>query len=293
MSVIMQNQEDKILVMGDLYYSSDYDSASDSITALTSTNQSSVKGELDAFTYQTVGHIKNFNISHSLENEEIIRAGNCGVGELARLVEKTPTISFTWLDVNNRSVFDKMLGIDKLTVAASPVSITGEVIAAAGKSAGDIYIIANKNGDNSVVTSVVVDDNGSPLTLDTDYTLAVDSDGSVTGTIGNSYIVFLADTSANQIDVDYDYTPNASVIDGYNIEKETVPYGLYKFVSCVNPISATQGIKDTVYFWKYSITGEMLEAYIDRVETEFAGADISFVGGLGGWYLKVKEQVSL
>jgi hypothetical protein len=73
-----------------------------------------------------------------------------------------------------------MLGLDKLTVAGTPVSVTTEIIAASGKSAGDIYILANKNGDNTVVGSVVVDDDGTPLTLDTDYTLAVDSDGSIT-----------------------------------------------------------------------------------------------------------------
>ena len=62
MATIMQNQEDKLLVMWDLYYSSDYDSSSDTITALTATNHVAVKAELDAFTFATVGHIKNFNI---------------------------------------------------------------------------------------------------------------------------------------------------------------------------------------------------------------------------------------
>jgi hypothetical protein len=68
---------------------------------------------------------------------------------------------------------------------------------------------------------------------------------------------------------------------------------LYKFVSCVNPINETQGIKNTVYFWKYTLTGEMVEQFIDRVETEFAGSEISFVGATGGGYLTVKETVAL
>jgi hypothetical protein len=68
---------------------------------------------------------------------------------------------------------------------------------------------------------------------------------------------------------------------------------MYKFVSCVNPISATEWIKNTVYFWKYVLTGEALENFIDRVEEDFAGSDISFVWGTGGWYLNVKEQVAL
>jgi hypothetical protein len=41
------------------------------------------------------------------------------------------------------------------------------------------------------------------------------------------------------------------------------------------------------------MTGEMVEAFIDRVETEFAGAEVSFVGATGWGYLTVKEQITL
>jgi hypothetical protein len=54
MATIIPNQEDKLLMMGDLYYSTDYDSSSDSITELTATNQSTVKSELDTYTFATV-----------------------------------------------------------------------------------------------------------------------------------------------------------------------------------------------------------------------------------------------
>jgi hypothetical protein len=211
MSTILANAADKLLTMGDLYYCTDNVDFS-TISSLTATNQSSVKSELDLFNYTTVGHINDFSIAHSLQNEEIIRAGNCGVGELARLVEKTPTISFTWLDVNNRPAFDKMLGLDILNVAATPVNVTTEIIAAAGVAAGFIYTLANKNGAGTAVSSIVVDEDGTPLVLNTDYTVGVDADGF-------TYIVFLAATSADQIDVDYTYTPNAATLDGYNIEK--------------------------------------------------------------------------
>jgi len=116
MSTILANASDKLLTMGDLYYCTDTVDYT-SITKLTATNQSTVKTELDLYTFVTVGHINDFSVSHSLQNEEIIRAGNCGVGELARLSEKTPTISFTWLDVNNRPAFSSMLGLDILNVA--------------------------------------------------------------------------------------------------------------------------------------------------------------------------------
>jgi len=290
---ILANASDKLLTMGDLYYCTDTLDFT-AFTKLTATNQATVKSELDLYNFSTVGHIDDFTISHSLQNEEIIRAGNCGVGELARLSQKTPTISFTWLDVNNRPVFDAMLGLDLLTVAGTPVAVTGEVIAAAGKSAGDVYIVANKNGAGTVVTSIVVDDNGTPLVLNTNYTVNLDTDGSITGTAGTTYITFLTDTSANQIDIDYSYTPNASTLDGYNIEKEAVPYGLYKFVSCKSATDATNGIQDTVYFRKYVLSGELTEKYVLLSEdTNFEGTECSFIGVNGGWYLKSKATVTL
>jgi hypothetical protein len=133
-----------------------------------------------------------------------------------------------------------MLGLSSSSVASAPVAVVGEIIAASGAALGEIYIIDNKMGDNTIVGAIVVDDDGTSLTLNTDYTVAVDTDGSVTGAIGNTYIVFILATTANQIDVDYSYTPNASTLDGYNIEKDAIPYAMYKFVSCVNPISATE-----------------------------------------------------
>lgn len=281
---ILPNAQDKLLTMGDLYYCTDTLDFS-TFTKLTSTNQSTVKTELELYNFATVGHINNFSIAHSLQNEEILRAGNCGVGELARLVEKTPTITFTWLDVNNRPVFDKMLGLDLLNVAGVPVSITNEP-AGTALALGAIYRFANKNGAGTEVASIVVKDTTGTLVLDTDYAVGVDANG-------YTYITILAATTGATT-VDYAYTPNASTLDGYNIEKAAVPYGLYKFVSCKNPTSPTVGIQDTIYFWKYVLSGDLVENYILLSEdSTFEGSEASFVGVSGGWYLKEKAQVLL
>ncbi|MHA1379604.1 MAG: hypothetical protein ACTSRG_14620 [Candidatus Helarchaeota archaeon] len=106
-----------------------------------------------------------------------------------------------------------LAGLNRTNVAGTPVPVTGEVIQAGAVVVpkGTVYPIINKSGDDSVVTAVVVDDNGTPLVLATDYTINVDTDGSVTGIIGKSYITFLTDTGGvGDVDVDYTYTPNAS-----------------------------------------------------------------------------------
>jgi len=148
------------------------------------------------------------------------------------------------------------------TVAASPVSITGEVIQAGAVvvSKGTVYVIDNKNGDNTVVTSVVVDDNGTPLVLNTNYTLKVDSDGSVTGETGKSYITFLTDTSGvgTGVDVDYDYTPNSAVQSSISQTSQQLPNLIVKIQGC----DTGTNNQVTYYLTRMTISGELRTVFL-------------------------------
>jgi len=286
--MIIANAQDKLLTMGDLYLCTD-DVDFLTIPALTATNQATVKGILDGFNFATIGHIKEFSITHSKEDEKSIRAGNCWVGEVAKTVTKTPKYSWTWLDVNNRPIFDKFMGIDSLSVAGTLVTGATQVIAS-GFTYNKFYPITHQNGDGSVlsITTVVGATNGA-LVANTDYVLV--NQGGVYGiTILDSATVT---TTSQIITITYSYTPSASSIDGYNIEQSAIPYVLCKFVSCKNAINDTQGIQDTVYLWKAVIDGDMVEQYIDQSETDFAGSEVSLVWVLGGGYMKSKATVAL
>lgn len=94
----------------------------------------------------------------------------------------------------------------KSTASASPVNVTGEALGT-GRTVGSPIKINNKNGANTIVTSVVVDAGGSALTLNTDYRLYVGNGEN--GELGYTYIVPLT-TQAGVLDVDYTYTPLAS-----------------------------------------------------------------------------------
>lgn len=289
-SVPITNASDKLLTMWDLYYcpnSVDFST----IPSLTNTNQSTVKTALDALSYTTVGHIKDFRVSHSKDSEDIIRAWNCGVWELARYAQITPSISFTWLDVNNRPAFDKMLWIDRLSVAAAPVTLTNQVFLASWTLAAlQTVVIPYANGDGSDITITAIKNNTTTLVNNTDYKIV--KIGNVTYFVANTVLTL----TGIGLNITGSYTPSASTLDGYNIVKDALPYGVYKFVSCKSPIGstnpATQAVQDTIYFWKFVVDGEVVEWYIDRVETEFAGADMSFVWAVWGWYLKSKATVA-
>lgn len=90
-------------------------------------------------------------------------------------------------------------------IAASPVSITGESLGT-GWVIGQPIKLANKNGTNTVVSSIVIDAAWSPLVLNTAYRVYV-ADGT-NGDNGYTYIVPLT-AQTGVLDADYTYTPNA------------------------------------------------------------------------------------
>ena len=149
----MINQSQKILTSGDLFYSTDYDQALAVVASLGNTNMVSVKESLDAFQYSSFGHINDFEIKHALTNEQIIRAGNCGVGELERSTDRESTMSFTRLDVRNVPLLGKILGITVTNVPSTPITDTNHILRATGTRAiGESIKIPAINGDGTAPT---------------------------------------------------------------------------------------------------------------------------------------------
>lgn len=116
-------------------------------------------------------------------------------------------ISFTMFELDTARLTEIGGGVfTKVTVAATPVSVAGEALGT-GWTVGQPIKLANKMGDNTTVTSIVIDAAGLPLIVTTDYTSYV-ADGT-NGTLGYTYIVPVT-AQAGVLDADYDYTPNAS-----------------------------------------------------------------------------------
>lgn len=152
-----------------------------------------------------VGALRN-PIFTSLAENQAIKFDN--VDDLSKFVlGKKVKITFDLAEINfdNMAILDG--GIINLSVVAStPVAVTAEAKGTGWTIANPIRL-NNKNGANTIVSSIVVKENAVALVLNTDYKTYV-GDG-VNGTLGYTYIVPLtARTLA--ITVDYSYTPNAS-----------------------------------------------------------------------------------
>lgn len=112
------------------------------------------------------------------------------------------------LDLDNIATIDGH-GILSNT-AGSPTAVTGEVLKTGAWTQGTPLKLANKDGDNTIVGSIVIKagstyGGSSALTLNTDYRTYV-GDGT-NGELGYTYIVPITSNSGN-IYADYSYTPN-------------------------------------------------------------------------------------
>lgn len=145
------------------------------------------------------GMVSNFDNSVNAVNVKADDTGSVFKGF-------TPEVRFegTFLENADRDLIKLLVGGTSADVAGAPVSITTEALGT-GWTVGQPIKLANKNGDDTVVTSIVIDAGGAPLVLNTDYNVYV-GDGT-NGDVGFTYITPIT-VQAGVLDADYDYTPN-------------------------------------------------------------------------------------
>lgn len=152
-----------------------------------------------------IGALRNPVINSIAENQAITFDN---VDDLKKFVNgKKVEMTFDLCEINLTNLATLDAGLVELdAVPGIPVAINGEALGT-GWVQGKPIKLANKNGDNSEVSSIIIDAGGTPLVLDTDYRVYV-GDGS-NGTLGYTYIVPIT-ANALVLDADYSYTPNAS-----------------------------------------------------------------------------------
>lgn len=160
-------------------------------------------------------------------------------------------------------------GINRTDVAGTPTGVTGEALGT-GWTVGQPIKLANKNGDDTEVASIVIDADSTPLVLNTDYEVYV-ADGT-NGDLGFTYITPKT-AQAGVLDADYTYTPNAS--EQIEVDSSFTENALFEV-----KITATSDGKDRTI----SLTPARFEApynmnFLDVVEAgDITGATLSFIG---------------
>lgn len=150
-----------------------------------------------------VGAITGAAFSHSFEKTSI-SSDNAGV-ILEKIANEQATVSGNFMETGLPILAQYINGLGTLTtVPGSVTSVTGEVHTLGAENMG--IRLDHKNGDNTVVTSIVVKKGGAAKTLNEDYGVYVDVEGWTA-----IYPISGGTLSANdEVTVDYSYTPVAS-----------------------------------------------------------------------------------
>lgn len=122
-------------------------------------------------------------------------------------------------------VLENLQAIDGIATYSSvddtPVPVAGEAHGT-GWTVGTPFKLLKKNWDNTIVASIVVEEDGTPLTLNTDYRVYVQN--------GETY-VFPLTPQTGVITVDYTYTPLASKEQLFKDIVKTLALSRFKFVN--------------------------------------------------------------
>jgi len=141
---------------------------------------------------------------------------------------------------------------DYSVVAGTLVNIVWEALWT-GWTVDTPIALANKNWDDSEVASIVIDADGSPLVLNTDYSVYV-----------YLWVTFILPITAQTgvLDADYDYTPNASKTAEFGDSDRSLSLNQFRFVN-----TNENGEKFTIEFYKaYNAEGITLNFQWDDDE---------------------------
>lgn len=173
----------------------------------TAVRKGAVKVEIgnDFSSLVDIGALRNPKLTSKAENQAI-KFDN--VAELKKFVNgKMIEMSFDLCEINLTNLATLDAGLVTLaTTAGSATPVTNEALGT-GWTQGTPIALDNKNGANTVVSTIVVKAGGSALVLNTDYRIYVGNGSN--GTLGVTYIVPIT-TQSGVLTADYSYTPNAS-----------------------------------------------------------------------------------
>ena len=155
-------------------------------------------------TLENIGAARGVSLTESFDKVEV-ESDNAGV--VKRYIKnQRVVITAQQLEVDMEYLNNIRGGIDLYSlVAGSATPVTDESLTLTGTL---MYRLANKNGDNSEVTAIVVTNSTGTITYvrNTDFVVGVDSAGfTVIGRIDAGAI-----TSGQSVLADYSYTPNVS-----------------------------------------------------------------------------------
>lgn len=246
-------------------------------------NANAVKSACDALSFVRLASVIDTRVSENY-GDNVTEVITDDTGTIYKASVPNIGITGNWFEVGELDVVSKITGKDVLNVAGSATPVTGEAHGTGWTVATPIKV-NNKNGANTIVSSIVVKNNSTTLTLNTDYKTYVGN--GTNGELGYTYIVPLtAQTGA--ITFDYSYTPNASKFIGGVIQSVEIPQLVVRITSTD---SVTGKVKIT-YLIDSGFDGELVNGFVDVARAgNLEASPFSFIGNRQGQILHYTDDL--
>ncbi len=196
-------------------------------------------------------------------------------GTVYKATDRIASIQLQLLENANRDNLALLFGGTSTDVAGVLTPVAGEALGT-GWTVDTPIKLANKNADNTEVSSITIDADATPLVLNTDYRVFVGSDG-------YTYIMPIT-AQAGVLDADYSYTPNVSE----NLELDLKTIELRNFEIRVTATSEGKARKTIIS--SGTLNSEYSISYQDVIEAgDITGSTLTFESNKGATYTYENE----
>lgn len=247
-----------------------------------------VKGTNDAtiataienwFTFTRLAWVQELQSSTNFDEwKTTIECDECDIGVLTEFSLLPSTVSWTWFTAWDPNAKEIMLWTTPLLVAWTPTAVTWEALGTWWTVWTPIKL-DNKNWDNTEVASIIIDADWTPLVLNTDYSVFVDSEWytNITPLTAQAWV----------LDADYSYTPNATEYQTVEHWNNVIPTLIVKIVTCPDADWKT----NTYYLVKSSPDWEFLTTFINPARAwDLPGSPVSFTSKLWGYLIEANSR---
>ena len=251
--------------------------------AADASNAVAVRSACDALSFTRLASVIDVKISEN-NGANVVEVISDDLGTIYKAGVPDVTVTGSFYEVGDVDAVSTITGKPTLNVAGSPVTVTAEAHGT-GWTVGTPIKATHKNGDDTIVTSIVVKNNSTTLAAGTDYSTYVGN--GVNGDEGYTYVVPLT-AQTGSITFGYSYTPNAATYVGTTISSKEIP-SLVVRVTSTDP--ATGKVKIT-YLIDSGFDGELVSAFVDVARAgNLEASPFSFKGNRLGTILSYTDDL--
>lgn len=223
-------------------------------------------------------------LTTTINDTNVVEVKADDTGTVYKATDRTASISLELLENSNRDNLKLLFGWTSTDVAWTLVSGATQVVASWSWAYNKFIKVENQNGDGSALTiNSVTGATDGALVADTDYYVGQNADG--------DYGIFIIDsvtvtTTAQDVTIDYDYTPNAS--EDLELDLKTIELNNFEVRVTATENGSSRSRKTIIS--SATLNSEYSITYQDVIEAgDITGSTLTFESNKGATYTYKNE----